>query len=444
MIGSALRETDTAEVRTTSWRGRAKVAATRPMLAVFAIALTVRTVAALGIMAFHRGVLIPDEANYLRIAGLAADHRLGPDLWSGYGQQLYRTTAGFTWPLTALFRLTGDQKIVAQLYVALLGAAAAALATRLASHAVARHWAVAAGLIVALVPSQVLWSSVVLRESTVWVLLLVIALAAAELLRDRVPPRSTALCLVAAGAALFVLGRTRSQTAVIAAWAFALVVVALARGQALGARALAVGILLVAPLAAGLGPAGFGLVSDRFGRLAETRTDLAVDADSAIVPTTLVRPASRPNDRGGASTETTAPPANPCEDVGSEACATTRDGEVVVADDGVDSDLQQLPRGLVATLARPYPWEATDDLALLLARVENVGWFGLYGAVIALRERRRALAFPIVAGGAIVLVAALSQGNVGTAFRHRGQILWVLAVLAAIAAERLLGARRQA
>lgn len=34
-------------------------------------------------------------------------------------------------------------------------------------------------------------------------------------------------------------------------------------------------------------------------------------------------------------------------------------------------------------------------------------------------------------------IAALTQGNVGTAFRHRGQILWALAILAVVGAGRL-------
>ena len=34
-------------------------------------------------------------------------------------------------------------------------------------------------------------------------------------------------------------------------------------------------------------------------------------------------------------------------------------------------------------------------------------------------------------------MSSLFEGNLGTAFRHRGQVLWALAVLAALGAQRL-------
>jgi hypothetical protein len=56
-------------------------------------------------------------------------------------------------------------------------------------------------------------------------------------------------------------------------------------------------------------------------------------------------------------------------------------------------------------------------------------WFG--------RRRRDVVAFPLIATGVVIAAAAVSQGNLGTAFRHRGQVLWALAVLAAIGGQRL-------
>jgi multidrug transporter EmrE-like cation transporter len=104
---------------------------------------------------------------------------------------------------------------------------------------------------------------------------------------------------------------------------------------------------------------------------------------------------------------------------------------------GGGSDVEHLPAGLVAVLARPHLWEATDKIAVSFARLENVAWFGLYaaalaGALRAPRSVRRVVAYPAISGAGIVVVAALTQGNLGTAFRHRGQILWALVVVAVV------------
>ncbi len=58
---------------------------------------------------------------------------------------------------------------------------------------------------------------------------------------------------------------------------------------------------------------------------------------------------------------------------------------------------------------------------------------GLLGAW----QHRRALAFPVLAGGAILVMYGLTEGNLGTAYRHRGEFVWVVALLAAVGAERL-------
>lgn len=73
--------------------------------------------------------------------------------------------------------------------------------------------------------------------------------------------------------------------------------------------------------------------------------------------------------------------------------------------------------------------------------VESLLWYPiLILAAIGLWQARahlRILLFPIMAGAGILLMYALSEGNVGTAHRHRGEIVWVIALLAAYGASRL-------
>jgi hypothetical protein len=54
---------------------------------------------------------------------------------------------------------------------------------------------------------------------------------------------------------------------------------------------------------------------------------------------------------------------------------------------------------------------------------------GLVGAVRSWR-RREVLAFPLLTSAALVCMWALVDGNVGTAFRHRGEVVWAVLLLA--------------
>jgi hypothetical protein len=87
---------------------------------------------------------------------------------------------------------------------------------------------------------------------------------------------------------------------------------------------------------------------------------------------------------------------------------------------------------------RPFPWQSAPGLTLTLAKIETLGWYVLYalsllGVVVSIRRpaARLALQFPVLALGMLVGIAALTQGNLGTAFRHRDQIVWILGLCSA-------------
>jgi hypothetical protein len=52
-------------------------------------------------------------------------------------------------------------------------------------------------------------------------------------------------------------------------------------------------------------------------------------------------------------------------------------------------------------------------------------------------KRLRVTLFPLVAGSGVLALYALAEGNIGTAFRHRGEFVWVVALLAAMGAFRI-------
>ncbi len=138
-----------------------------PVRASFLVAVAVRVVAAIAIT-LVKGYLFGDESEYVTMGRLAAAGHLTPALWSGYGEALFHAAASFMWPIVVLFKLFGAHSLVAALWAGLFGAVTAALTAVIVGRALGRGWAALAGLTVAVFPSQIVWSSVVLRESMVW------------------------------------------------------------------------------------------------------------------------------------------------------------------------------------------------------------------------------------------------------------------------------------
>jgi hypothetical protein len=177
----------------------------RPVLSVFAVALAIRALTAAVIYIGWNGSLFLDDSTYSRLAEAAANGTLR----GAYAEWLYGRIGALVVPITGLYEVLGPVKLAGQLYVALLGAAAAALTARLALEVVPRRWALLAGLIVALLPSQVLWSSLILKDAGSWAALSGLAVVVAVASRTT-GARLAALGLLAA-ALLTVLGFIRFQ-----------------------------------------------------------------------------------------------------------------------------------------------------------------------------------------------------------------------------------------
>ena len=111
-------------------------------------------------------------------------------------------------------------------------------------------------------------------------------------------------------------------------------------------------------------------------------------------------------------------------------------GQQFIVDNSVSSSLKILPGGLSAFFFRPFVWE-DGGLEFRLAAVEGLAWTGLYIlALVGLRslwmERPDFGVFAVAWTVGMGMVAAISQGNLGTAFRHRGQLLWLVVCLAVL------------
>lgn len=523
----------------------ARVAATRffgrhPWLWIFAFALVLRVVLATWVFVAHGGHLFGDETMYENMAKQVVDGRAAT--WDHYTKVLYWQTATITLPLTALFWLFGPIGLLAQLVVATYGATAAALTGRLASFALPRRFAVGAGVAVAVFPSQILWSSITLKDAAAWAIAVAIAVSVASA-HDRIG-RPLLVSGTTVALLLFALGHTRLPSVVVAAWA---VVLAswFGRRDARVARMLgAIAIAVLVPWLVGTGPAGIDFARNGASNLEEKRAAGAENASTAIVdvpigPTSGQTASARasatsravqrlqdaasalaehPNREALANTATAraelaalhgalATVRSAIADVrveaqgaGSSRALSRHEVEVLgdrldVVDDvvqrvdsqvttldraqsigpvettttlslvdqlraavaaaqdaisdvppesiedefgagyHVEGNLAHLPRGLSVTFLEPKPWAASSNRRVQLVRWEMVLWYLLL--VLAVAGVARAVrkphlyAFPLLYGAGQAVVFALAEGNFGTAYRHRGELVWVVALLAA-------------
>ena len=412
---------------------------TRPVLTVFVVALTVRVAVAVASNTLHEGVLIPDEVSYLRIAALMSTGDLdleptqrcleyaiadGTPFYCHYWRGLFASTRTFSWPLTTLFWIFGPHRILGQFLAALAGALAAAVTARLASELVREPFALGAGMVVALLPSQVLLSSVVLRESTIWFLLaslgVLVTLSARQRTRSRL-----ALSAVGLGLLFILLAWLRIQTAVLALWCSVPVFALVGRNRMV--RILfAAGVIVLAPVLVGVGPAASGFANDSLARLGYSRNVMSLGAETAF--------------NYSAWSESRSSVAPPRGIVDSE----TLTGALAILEREVEDERLMdavliVPSGLYNTMIRPIFWSVSDirsvsrshALAGLEAPLWIIGYLLAGVGVYVFRQRVSVIAFPVLFLLAIAFSGAITHGNLGTAFRHRGQVMFALAILAA-------------
>ena len=438
-------------------RNAVAVMADHPVLSSFLVALGARLVFIAVSGVFHDGVLIPDEAQYLVLALVASEGELNATFWPGYGQQLFDATRTFMWPLTALFWIFGPSRFVGQLLVATFGAVTAALSARLAGRFLRPRFALLAGLIVALFPSQILWSSVVLREAAIWTGLVAIAVVIEWSLRANSTGRILASTL-SLGVLFALLLWLREQTAVVALWC--LVPAFLVRRRRLAVRLpCAIFLLAIVPWLGGLGLGASDFAQDAVNRLGSSRAYMSMAADSAFSEGSIG--VAHQDERADMSVRVCHPDGSiaAVATVASAAAMLDRptgawlciydqvNQRYMLVDNRAVTSLQRVPRGLFDTLVRPLPWEDLRSLEMLMAGLESILWMSIYGLTIygvwSHRDRYHLLLFPSLLILSIAITGAVSHRNLGTAFRHRGQIMFALAVLATGGIQAIFEVRRQ-
>ena len=415
-----------------------------PVLSSFLVALGVRVVVAISTGFLHEGTLIGDEGQYLILALMASEGKLTSEFWSGYGESLFTTTRTFMWPLTGLFWVLGPSRIVAQLLVATFGAVTSACAACLASRFLRKEFALGAGLIVAFFPSQILWSSVVLRESLIWAGLAAIAVTVDYSQRSRSHLR-TALLTVLLGLLFVATVWLREHSALLALWCLS---PALLVGRSrLRVRILTAScLLIVAPWIVGLGPGGSDYARKAMESMGSSRAYMAMSANSNISEEIYDCPAllesqSRGGDEIGAVARRLID-----RERGEWICIHDQHGVGRFVDNRLTTSFRRIPGGLYDTMIRPLPWGGGRGLTQVLAGWESLLWIPLYGLAAyglwVYGKGHRVLVYPTLLLFSLSISGAVTHGNLGTAFRHRGQICFVLAVFAMAGVQAIVEGRR--
>lgn len=402
--------------------------AEHPVASIFVLALAVRILVVAGINLLFGGFLFADDVTYHQMADeLVSDVHTR---WDPYTQYLFNTTATFLLPLTWLYELFGSHILLAQLFVATMGAGAAALvALFLLELSGQKSVAVGGGVAIALLPSQILWSSLVLKDAQVWLLLA--ALAVVILKAQRATGKRLPVMLSGIAVLLIGLAFLREHTMVVAAFAAAAALAAAPSPERAWRSAGGVLLALLVPWVAGYGPFATTLIFNGTS-LQERRINNAKGADSAFVNPTppVVEERSRGQSR---SPGVLLPPAD-------EAETRPTAGE---------ADIAHLPTGLAYILFAPFPWGEARNTGVALARLESLVWYpllvlGLIGVAMTVTHRARTwLLFPMLAGSGSVFIYALTEGNVGTAYRHRGEFVWATVIMAVVAFQRLRRTNQQ-
>lgn len=369
----------------------------RAPLAVFSLALSLRLVTALFVRFSSGGALFLDDQSYLS----AVERAVSSGQWSE--ERLWTSTPSLFRPLVVVNDLTVMDPFVSQCLVGLAGSTVAVLVVlivrRLTSSTLL---AFRAGLVMAVFPSQVLWSSIVLKDALVW-LGIAGSIYSLSIVSTRSRPSSKIVKAYLGSGLALILSLTiadgaRPHAALILVVTAGIVSVARLKPRILFLP-LVVLILAAVPASLGFGPYAIRLFENGSRSFAENRADEVAQAETPLECWTIPLLGKGDPSRGG-----------------------------------WENDLLCLPSSTLMFLTMPWPDQAIENPSLIPPLLEAPAWIALYWG--ALRKSRQKWSSSPIYQFALVHVV-LTAGfwsfvdrAVGTSYRHRSEILIGLVVLA--------------
>jgi hypothetical protein len=379
------------------------------LLRLFITALLLRMVVGTAIFAFRGQDFFGGDAWTYDFFGYA-------QLQGWYGDKFLRAQAeqftrggegsgsGMVYMVAAIYGLIGRNMLATQLVNAVLGAATAPIIF-LCAHRIFNNLRVArfASLAVAFYPSLVLWSSQGLKDGPI-----VFFLALAILATLRLGEQFSAKHIAALICSLLALLSLRF-------YVFYMICVAVAGAFVIGMQSVTAKSFLrqfVAMLLLGLGLTYFGVTRsasiqfERYGSLQQvqrSRLDAATSAESGF---------------------------------GQDADVSTSSGA-----------LSTIPIGLVYLLFAPFPWQLVS-LRQSITLPEMIIWWAsvpllVLGLWFSIKYRLRMISPMLIFTAMLSLAYSVFQGNVGTAYRQRAQLLVFYFIFAAVGLVLVLEKREE-
>ncbi|HLN97811.1 MAG TPA: glycosyltransferase family 39 protein [Pyrinomonadaceae bacterium] len=361
----------------------------RFLLRLFVAALLVRMVIALAIFTFHGQEFFGGDAITYDFFGNAQLLGWGGDkYYQSVANQFVRSGEGSGWGMVyvvaAVYGLIGRNMLAVQLINCVLGAATAVV-IYLCAQQVFQNSRVAriAGIAVAFYPSLVLWSAQGLKDGPI-VFCLAIAILATLKLGERLSPKYIAVLI---GALIAIIA--------LRFYVFYMICVAIGGAFILGIQRVTAtsfarqftAIILLGLVLTYIGVTRSATANfERYGNLQQlqaSRKDLARSAESGF----------------------------------------GRDVDV----SSTSGAISTIPVGMLYLLFAPFPWQITS-LRQSITLPEMIIWWASFpllvlGLWFAIKYRLRMISPILIFTVMLTLAYSVFQGNVGTAYRQRAQLL---------------------
>ncbi|MEN8150180.1 MAG: glycosyltransferase family 39 protein [Planctomycetota bacterium] len=301
---------------------------------------------------------------------------------------------GYFYLVGTIYYLFGIQPILPILLNCLVGSLAAIPVHRIARDLHGREAARTAAILVTFFPSVLLWSTMLLRDSLVVLLLMMIVVGVMEL-RKRFTLHNLVLLL----GLLTLLGTLRQYLFLMVAGTAIASFVLGRTGRT--AKSLVVSLLVIVALFSLMKVAGFGVWelerASLFHLNQRRQYNALATAAGSIAPEVDI---SKP--------------------IGA---------------------LTYLPVGMAYFLGSPFPWQVLSTRQLV-ALPDVLVWYGLLPSILLgllhlIRRRFRDASMLLITMTVITILYSLVEGNIGIIFRHRVQVIVPCMVLAGIGLARL-------
>jgi hypothetical protein len=369
--------------------------------------------------------LAPDEGTYAALTKWIAESK-SADQFPTFGQPLYLSGRSIILPASLFYRIGINEldavRIVSTIYslLALILVVNLVLKLHRENASNSEHIRFNENLIIGLfliytfLPSHFIWSNLGLRESSTefWIL----ATFVLFFLTFHYQIKIKALGILSFVASIFFAFSSRPQVGwvIVVSLLFYLFLNLKQKRTYLMIALVSCGVLLGSALSTPSGTKNFSEILSPITNVGELVTSKQLG--NQLGAASVIEPPSCPN-------ETPSLISNPPTKVDTYLCIAWR-----------------APYMVSTFLFRPILGVDVTSKSSLIAAIENILWFLLFVTLVVLLVKRRAISFAkpilptLIFFVLYVLGASAYQGNMGTGFRHKSLILWVvLLVLFALA-----------